>query len=178
MRSISLGRAASFALLGITLLVPGRVFAAGSEAVVTVSPEQTDEILTNPGMGWQTFHHTASEDRNLPSWIPSTVHYARWECRWRGFQKVFRSDVTVDRWLPGSIPLFTDEFFTQPGDLPPGKIHDVADTIHIPENMSPGEYVLSIGVVDVNAEEPVVQLGIQGRAKDGWYPLSQVRIGK
>lgn len=45
---------------------------------VRVVPEQTDEILANPGMGWETFHHTANKDPNLPSWIPSTVHYARW----------------------------------------------------------------------------------------------------
>ena len=45
---------------------------------VTVTPEETDEILANPGMGWETFHRTADDDRNLPSWIPSTVHYARW----------------------------------------------------------------------------------------------------
>lgn len=47
-------------------------------ATVTVTPEETDEILANPGMGWQTFHRTAKEDKNLPDWIPSTVHYARW----------------------------------------------------------------------------------------------------
>ncbi len=45
---------------------------------VTVVPRQTDRILANPGMGWQTFHHTAKQDRSLPDWIPSTVHYARW----------------------------------------------------------------------------------------------------
>ncbi len=41
-------------------------------------PKETDEILTNPGMGWETFHRTANDDKNLPSWIPSTIHYARW----------------------------------------------------------------------------------------------------
>jgi hypothetical protein len=46
--------------------------------LVTVVPKETDEILANPGMGWETFHHTATQDKNLPSWIPSTVHYARW----------------------------------------------------------------------------------------------------
>jgi len=45
---------------------------------VVVTPEETDEILANPGIGWETFHHTSKQDRNLPSWIPSTVHYARW----------------------------------------------------------------------------------------------------
>ena len=45
---------------------------------VQVIPEQTDEILRNPGMGWETFHRTSAADGNLPAWIPSTVHYARW----------------------------------------------------------------------------------------------------
>ena len=30
--------------------------------------------------------------------------------------------VTVNHWLPGSIELFTDEFFKQPSDLPPGAV--------------------------------------------------------
>ncbi len=55
----------------------GRQAAAGAD-LVTVVPEETDELLANPGMGWQTFHHTRDQDRNLPDWIPSTVHYARW----------------------------------------------------------------------------------------------------
>ncbi|OGV67718.1 MAG: hypothetical protein A3K19_10795 [Lentisphaerae bacterium RIFOXYB12_FULL_65_16] len=49
-----------------------------AEATVTVTPEETDEILANPGMGWETFHRTAKQDKTLPAWIPSTVHYARW----------------------------------------------------------------------------------------------------
>ncbi len=49
-----------------------------AERMLTVVPDTTDAILANPGMGWQTFHHTARQDRNLPDWIPSAVHYARW----------------------------------------------------------------------------------------------------
>ena len=54
---------------------------ADDTAWVRVAPEETDEILANPGMGWETFHRTANKDKNLPSWIPSTVHYARWGWR-------------------------------------------------------------------------------------------------
>ena len=43
---------------------------------------------------------------------------------------------------------------------------------------SPGTYKLSIAVVGEKDTEPVVQLGIEGRAKDGWYPLSTVTISK
>ncbi len=35
--------------------------------MVTVTPETTDEILANPDMGWETFHHSNRHDRNLPS---------------------------------------------------------------------------------------------------------------
>ena len=45
---------------------------------VRIAPKETDEILANPGMGWETFHRTADNDKNLPAWIPSTIHYARW----------------------------------------------------------------------------------------------------
>ena len=54
---------------------------ADDTAWVRVVPEETNEILANPGMGWETFHRTADSDKNLPSWIPSTVHYARWGWR-------------------------------------------------------------------------------------------------
>lgn len=45
---------------------------------VTVTPEVSDELLANPGMGWETFHHTSRHDKHLPSWLPSTVQYVRW----------------------------------------------------------------------------------------------------
>ena len=48
------------------------------EPQVTVHPQETDEILANPYMGWQTFHRTKDRDKSLPAWIPSTVQYARW----------------------------------------------------------------------------------------------------
>ena len=57
-------------------------FALADETTrVRVAPEETNEIFANPGMGWETFHRTANNDKNLPSWIPSAVHYARWGWR-------------------------------------------------------------------------------------------------
>jgi len=47
--------------------------------VVVVKPQPTDELLANPGMGWETFHGlTSKTDKTLPRWIPSTVMYIRW----------------------------------------------------------------------------------------------------
>ena len=37
-----------------------------SDDLVTITPEQTSEILANPGMGWETFHRSNRHDRNLP----------------------------------------------------------------------------------------------------------------
>ena len=56
----------------------GLATAASADAPVRVVPEETDAILANPGMGWETFHRTAKQDKTLPAWIPSTLHYARW----------------------------------------------------------------------------------------------------
>jgi len=49
---------------------------AADGAMVKVVPEETDELLANPGMGWQTFHHFADEDKNLEG-LPSSSAYFR-----------------------------------------------------------------------------------------------------
>ena len=51
---------------------------AANDAQVVVAPQETDELLANPGIGWETFHQTSKHDNNLPKWIPSTIQYARW----------------------------------------------------------------------------------------------------
>jgi len=95
-----------------------------------------------------------------------------------GLEKIFVGQVTVDRWLPGSIDLFSDDFFRQPDDLPPGEIVSVADSILLPADMPGGTYSLSIAVVEEKSERPVVRLAIKGRADDGWYPLSKISLVK
>lgn len=93
-----------------------------------------------------------------------------------GAQHVLIGNVTVDKWLPGGIELFTEEFFKQPADLPPGDVVDVTDAIQLPNSLSAGTYALSVGVVGEKDDLPIVQLGIKGRSKDGWYPLSHMTI--
>ena len=95
-----------------------------------------------------------------------------------GQHRVFVGNTTVDKWFPGDMELFTDEFFKQPADLPPGELVDVTDFIHLPEDLSPGTYRLSIAVVGERDSEPMVRLGIEGRSEDGWYPLSTVTISR
>ena len=85
----------------------------------------------------------------------------------QGYEKVFVGTVTVNKWLPGSIELFTEEFFKEPKDLPPGEVIDVADSIQLPDDLSPGTYTLSIAVVGAEDTKPVVRLGNQGPIR-GW----------
>jgi hypothetical protein len=58
---------------------------AGGEPKVKVTPRQTDELLANPHMGWQTFHRFAGEDENLAG-LPSTSAYFR--LYWREIEPV------------------------------------------------------------------------------------------
>ena len=76
-----MNRSITFILIAAaSFLMPALGDQPGTSAsdTVTVIPEETNELLANPGIGWETFHHTRDQDRNLPDWIPSTVHYARW----------------------------------------------------------------------------------------------------
>jgi len=84
---------------------------------------------------------------------------------------------TVNHWLPGSIELFTPEFFKMPKDLPPGEVVTAADALSLPADMPAGQYTLSLGIVD-QTEKLVVRLAIKGRSEDGWYPLGKVTVGK
>ncbi len=49
---------------------------AGGSPGVTVEPEEIDDLLANPGMGWQTFHTTADQDEDLAG-LPSGSAYYR-----------------------------------------------------------------------------------------------------
>lgn len=94
----------------------------------------------------------------------------------QGYERLFVGSVVVNKWHPGSIQLFTEGFFKQAPDLPPGEIYDVIDMLDVPEDMSRGSYTLAVAVVGEQDTEPLVQLGIQGRDNDGWYRLSHVVV--
>jgi hypothetical protein len=47
---------------------------------VKVQPQETEALFANPGMGWQTFHRFADEDRNLAG-LPSGSAYFRFYWR-------------------------------------------------------------------------------------------------
>jgi hypothetical protein len=48
--------------------------------VVTIQPKETNELLANPHMGWQTFHCFADTDKNLAG-LPSGAAYFRFYWR-------------------------------------------------------------------------------------------------
>jgi hypothetical protein len=94
-----------------------------------------------------------------------------------GHGNVIVSKVVVNRWLPGSIPILTDDFLKNPPDLPPGDVVAVSDTIMLSRDMPSGTCELAIAVVGGD-EKPVVRLGIKGRGDDGWYRVSKVEVGR
>jgi hypothetical protein len=92
--------------------------------------------------------------------------------------KVLIGNVTVEKWMPGHVETFSEEFIKDPPELPPGPVVDVTDRIVVPADLPAGRYRLAIGIVGGKSTEPIVQLGIKGRIQDGWYPLSEVEIIK
>jgi hypothetical protein len=99
----------------------------------------------------------------------------------RGGSRTARTSIgnlTVEKWMPGQIETFSDEFVKDPPELPPGPVVDETDSVVVPYDMPAGTYRLAIGIVGEQTAAPVVQLGIKGRTQDGWYPLSEIEITK
>ncbi len=93
-----------------------------------------------------------------------------------GYAKTLVANVTVNKWMPGSVETFTEEFMKNPPELPPGPVVEVIDRVTLPQDMFSGTYRLDIAIVGEQTREPVVRLGIKGRAEDGWYPLSTIQV--
>lgn len=88
-----------------------------------------------------------------------------------GIVHVLPSAVTVNGWMPGSAE-------SPSAEPPSGEVVDVRDAVLLPEQLRPGEYSVSIGVVAPQGgpDLPVVRLAIQDRDSDGWYPLSRISV--
>jgi hypothetical protein len=73
----------TFIVMAVILLLHGRstLLRAQTEASrVRVEPRESDELLANPGMGWQTFGRFADQDKNLDG-LPSASAYFRFYWR-------------------------------------------------------------------------------------------------
>ncbi len=92
-----------------------------------------------------------------------------------GVDRILPGNVTVNRWLPGSVELFTEAFFKEVPDLPPGPVNDVCENVVLPADLPAGTYTLSVAVVDESLL-PAVRLAIKGRGVEGWYALSKVTL--
>ena len=128
------------------------------------------------GMPTVTFTMNWQNVGSAPCYRPYPVAYRL--SNEQGYAKTLVGTVTADQWMPGSVSLFTEEFLKEPPDLPPGPIVETADSVTLPDDIPPGEYHLAIGIVGEQTAEPVVKLAIEGRDKDGWYPLGTLTIAE
>jgi hypothetical protein len=69
---------------------------------------------------------------------------------------VVRTDADIRKWLPG------DAVFDGP--------------LFVPADLVPGEYQLSVALLDPNTLQPSIRLAIEGRDQAGWYALGTVRV--
>jgi Domain of unknown function (DUF4832) len=67
------------------------------------------------------------------------------------------ADITTDvrKWLPGDVV--------------------VEESVHVPQ-VRPGTYRIRVALLDPQTRKPAIQLGIAGRAEDGWYELGKVKV--
>jgi hypothetical protein len=68
--------------------------------------------------------------------------------------------------------LITDADIT--GWLPGDNLYD--DAVFIPPGMPAGIYQLQIGIVDRQSQKPKVNLAIEGKDDEGWYPVGKIEI--
>ena len=70
--------------------------------------------------------------------------------------EVFITDADINSWFPGD------------------NLYD--DAIFVPRDMPAGNYQVQIGIVDRQSHEPRVNLAIEGKTTEGWYPVGQMEI--
>lgn len=122
--------------------------------------------------------HIASRWQNVGSAPCYRPYQVAWQLK-RGDRTVaLRTKTVVSGWLPGEVQAFTPEFIASPPDLPNGPENAVEDTVTVPRDLTPGEYELSVAVVDPVTGAPAIRLAIAGRREDGWYPVSRIVVAK
>ncbi len=71
---------------------------------------------------------------------------------------VVRTDAQLRNWLPGDA------------------VWD--GSVYVPDNLPAGNYEIAVGILDPRLEKPAIQLAIEGRDAEGWYPVGQVEVVK
>jgi hypothetical protein len=69
---------------------------------------------------------------------------------------VTRTDARVRDWLPG------DAVWN--------------GNVYVPDDLPPANYQVAVGILDPRLEKPAIQLAIEGRDPEGWYPVGQVEV--
>ncbi len=64
---------------------------------------------------------------------------------------------------------------TDPRDWLPGKF-TVATSLQLPQNLTPGEYSLSLGVLDPAGKRPRLHLAMDAPESGGWYTVSKLIV--
>jgi Domain of unknown function (DUF4832)/Beta-galactosidase len=71
---------------------------------------------------------------------------------------VIRTGADLRKWLPGDA-VFEDPVFA-------------------PEDLKPGNYELSVAMLDPQTLQPGIRLAIEGRGADGWYRLGRLHVNE
>ena len=100
---------------------------------------------------------------------------------WRnvGVAPTYRNDVLAVQIRNSSgTPVLTSNTGIAVKNWLPGTTYTVTPTVTLPAGLAPGTYTVAIGIVDRATRKPVVQLAIQGRDANGWYPLGTVSVNR
>ncbi|MCX7817660.1 MAG: DUF4832 domain-containing protein [Kiritimatiellae bacterium] len=113
--------------------------------------------------------------------VGSAPCYRPYRLAWRltatdGRQLVFPGQTTVERWMPGDVPVFDEAFLHSPPDLPPGPPTLATDELRLPPDLPAGQYGVALAIVPPDSLRPAIRIAIKGRADDGWYPLTAFEV--
>lgn len=169
-----------------------------ASTTVKVAPQASDELLANPGMGWQTFHRFADDAPNLQD-LPSASAYFRFlvirsveheakpklggtttlSMQWEnaGVAPPYRDYRLAIRLRPGDSKVEPSDHVTDTsirGWLP--GTHRTDSSLQLPARLAPGRYEVAVGVVDPRDRQPAVRLANAGRDAEGWYRVDELEI--
>jgi hypothetical protein len=110
---------------------------------------------------------------SAPCYVPYRV---AWRLKRGATTAALPSAHTVERWMPGTVEVFTEQFLKSPPDLPNGPLNPATDELRLPRDLPAGYYELAVAIVDPASNQPAVRLAIEGRNPGGWYAVSRVRV--
>jgi hypothetical protein len=67
------------------------------------------------------------------------------------------SHADLQRWLPGPSP-------------------EIVDTLIVPQGVPPGTYAIDVAILSKDGRSAHVDLAIQGKRADRWYPVSSLKV--